>query len=309
MGEPTARAASASIVFEPVGEQQLKGKAVPVPALRALRVVAERGGRRRADQLEAPFVGRDDELRLLKDLFHATEREGRARLVSVVGPAGIGKSRLAWEFEKYLDGIVGTVWWHHGRAPAYGDGMTFWSLGEMIRGRMGLAETDDERTTRRRITETLQKHLTDESERTWIEPAMLALLGIETGTAAPEQLFAAWRTFFERLSADGSVVFVFEDLHWADPGTLDFIDRSSRSDDRTGARASATSPASTWSRSRSPRCACCSPDSRRACRRPRCAPSSPGRTACRSTPWRPSGCWSRTAGWCRRATATSRSAT
>ena len=108
VGEATQRAASGAIAFEPAGEQALKGKASPIPAWRALRVVAERGGQGRSDTLEAPFVGRDDELRLLKDLFHATSRERRARLVSVIGPAGIGKSRLAWEFTKYLDGLVET---------------------------------------------------------------------------------------------------------------------------------------------------------------------------------------------------------
>ena len=106
VGEATQRAAAKAIVFEEAGEQTLKGKTAPVPAWRALRVVAERGGRNRSDSLEAPFVGRDDELRLLKDLFHATSREKRARLVSVIGSAGIGKSRLAWEFLKYLDGLV-----------------------------------------------------------------------------------------------------------------------------------------------------------------------------------------------------------
>ena len=120
VGEATQRAASGAVVFEPAGEQVLKGKAAPVPAWRALRVVAERGGRNRAETLEAPFVGRDVELRLLKDLFHATGRERRARLVSITGIGGIGKSRLAWEFLKYIDGLVETVWWHHGRSPAYG---------------------------------------------------------------------------------------------------------------------------------------------------------------------------------------------
>jgi class 3 adenylate cyclase/tetratricopeptide (TPR) repeat protein len=224
VGESTARAASASIAFEPLGDQQLKGRTAPVPAYRALRVVAERGGRGRSDVLEAPFVGRDTELRLLKELFHSTERESRARLVSIIGPAGIGKSRLGWEFQKYLDGIVGTVLWHQGRAPAYGEGMTFWSLGEMVRSRARLVETDDERTTRRKIAEVLATYVSDESERRWLEPALLALLGIDAGTTGPEQLFAAWRTFFERLAANATVVLVFEDLHWADSGTLDFID-------------------------------------------------------------------------------------
>ena len=223
VGEATQRAASAAIAFEPAGEQTLKGKASPVPAWVALRVVAERGGRRRADTLEAPFVGRDDELRMLKDLFHATSREKRARVVSVIGPAGIGKSRLAWEFTKYLDGLVEDVWWHDGRSPAYGEGISSWALGEMIRGRCGLLETDDAATTRIKIAATLAEHIPDEGERRWIEPSLLALLGVASGMGS-EQLFGAWRTFFERLAATAPVVMVFEDHHYADTGLLDFVD-------------------------------------------------------------------------------------
>ena len=223
VGEATERAANRAIAFEPAGEQVLKGKAAPVPAWRALRVVAERGGRKRAETLEAPFVGRDDELRQLKELFHATSREKRARLVSVIGPAGIGKTRLAWEFLKYIDGLVETVRYHDGRSPAYGDGISFWALGEMVRGRAGLLETDDEPTTRARIAETVATHIADESERRWIEPALLALLGVESGVSS-EQLFGAWRTFFERLAAAAPVVMVFEDFHFADSGLIDFVD-------------------------------------------------------------------------------------
>ena len=223
VGESTQRAAAGAITFEPAGEQVLKGKTAPVEAWRAVRVVAERGGRNRAESLEAPFVGRDEELRQLKDLFHATEREGKSRLVSTIGPGGIGKSRLAWEFLKYLDGLVDRVWWHAGRSPAYGDGISFWALGEMVRGRAGLAETDDEATTRARIGATVREHIHDEAEARWVEPALLALLGIDTGVGA-DQLFAAWRTFFERLAAEWPVVMVFEDLHHADKGLLDFID-------------------------------------------------------------------------------------
>jgi class 3 adenylate cyclase len=223
VGEPTQRAASRSIAFEPVGEQSLKGKALPVPAWRALRVVAERGGRNRSETLEAPFVGRADELRLLKELYHATSREKRARLISVIGPAGIGKSRLAWEFLKYIDGLVERLWWHDGRSPAYGEGITFWALGEMIRERAGLREDADERTTRAKIAEVVAAHVPDPDEQRWIEPALLALLGVQAGVA-PEQLFGAWRTFFERLAATGPVVLVFEDFHFADGGLLDFVD-------------------------------------------------------------------------------------
>jgi class 3 adenylate cyclase/tetratricopeptide (TPR) repeat protein len=224
VGEATMRAASRSIIFEPAGDRDLRGKSGPVPAWRALRVVAERGGRNRAETLEAPFVGRQDELRLLKDLFHATGREKRTRLVSITGPAGIGKSRLAWEFLKYVDGLAEPIWWHEGRSPAYGEGITFWALGEMVRRRAGLVETDDERTTRTKVAEAVASHVPDAEDRRWIEPALLALLGLDIGAVAAEQLFAAWRAFFERLAATGIVVLVFEDLQWADPGLLDFID-------------------------------------------------------------------------------------
>ncbi len=223
VGEATQRAAAAAIVFEPAGEQLLRGKTAPVPAWLALRVVAERGGRNRAEVLEAPFVGRDDELRLLKDLFHATVRERRPRHVSITGQAGIGKTRLAWEFLKYADGLVEDAFWHEGRCPAYGDGITFWALGEMVRARAGLLETDDESTTRARIAETVAAHVPDPDERRWIEPALLALLGIEASAGGTEQLFGAWRMFFERLAAATPVVMVFEDLHHADSGLLDFI--------------------------------------------------------------------------------------
>ena len=141
VGEQTKLAAAAAIAFEPAGDQTLKGKQAPVPAWRALRVVAERGGRNRAETLEAPFVGRQEEMRFLKDLFHASGREKRVRVLSVIGPAGIGKSRLTWEFLKYIDGLTETVYWHSGRSPAYGQGISFWALGEMVRERCGLHET------------------------------------------------------------------------------------------------------------------------------------------------------------------------
>ena len=217
VGEATQRAAAGAIVFEPAGDQVLRGKVSPVPAWRALRVVAQRGGVGRSEALEAPFVGRDEELRQLKDHFHATTRERRIRLVSVIGPAGIGKSRLAWEFLKYIDGLVENVWWHDGRSPAYGDGISFWALGEMIRGRARLQEDADEPTTRAAIAAMLERHVPDPAERAWIEPAMLSLLGIDAGVGS-QQLFGAWRIFFERLAATGPVVMVFEDLHFADAG-------------------------------------------------------------------------------------------
>jgi class 3 adenylate cyclase/tetratricopeptide (TPR) repeat protein len=224
VGETTHRATSGAIGYEPAGDHLLKGKAAPIPAWRALRVIAERRGRGQVDRMEAPFVGRDSELRLLKDLFHATAREKRLRLVSITGQGGIGKSRLAWEFEKYLDGIVETTLWHEGRSPAYGQGVTFWALGEIVRSRAGLLETDDEPVTRQKVRQTVEQYV-EPPDRERVERSLLALLGVgEAPAGGSEELFGAWRTFFEQMAGTGMVVLLFEDLHWADPGTLDFID-------------------------------------------------------------------------------------
>jgi len=225
VGETTRHAAENAIVFEPLGEHALKGKVTPVPAWRAIRVVAQRGGQGRADALEPPFVGRDEELRQLKETLHAVGRERRPRLVSITGPAGIGKSRLVWELEKYVDGIAEDVYWHRGRSPSYGEGITFWALGEMVRRRARLAEDDDEATTRERIARTVEEFVPVPEQRPAISGSLLALLGAEEAPPdGRDRLFPAWRSFFEQIAERGTTVLVFEDLQWADAGLLDFID-------------------------------------------------------------------------------------
>ena len=225
VGESTYLAANKAIIFEEAGAHKVKGKERTVSAWRALRVVAGHQGFRRSEGLEAPFVGRDEELRLIKELFHATGREKRPRLASVVGIGGIGKSRLAWEFFKYIDGLVEDTFWHQGRCPAYGEGVTFWALGEMVRMRARIAEGEDPTSSRQKLTGVLEEHIPDPDERRWIETRLIHLLGFEEGPAAErEELFAAWRTFFERISDRGTTVLLLEDLQWADTGLVDFIE-------------------------------------------------------------------------------------
>jgi class 3 adenylate cyclase/tetratricopeptide (TPR) repeat protein len=225
VGEATYRAAGRAISFEEAGDRVVKGKALPLRAWRAVRVVAARQGFRRSEGLEPPFVGREEELRLLKDALHTTGRERRARLVSVTGIGGIGKTRLGWEFFKYIDGLEEDIWWHQGRSPAYGEGVTFWALGEMVRMRARIAETEDQEQSRAKLAAILEEHVPDPEERRWVQPAVGHLLGLDEPKGLErEELFAAWRTFFERIAVRGPTVLLFEDLQWADAGQIDFIE-------------------------------------------------------------------------------------
>jgi class 3 adenylate cyclase/tetratricopeptide (TPR) repeat protein len=225
VGEATRGATEATIAFDDAGEHELKGKSEPVQLWRALRVVAGARGQLKSIGLEAPFVGRSRELRLVKDLFHASADENKAHLVSVTGIAGIGKSRLGWEFYKYFDGIAETVWWHRGRCLAYGEGVTYWALADMVRMRCRIAEDEVAETGAAKLRATLDEHIVDVDERAFVEPRLLQLLGwggAEQGER--QQLFAAWRLFFERMADTNPVVLVFEDLQWADESLLDFVE-------------------------------------------------------------------------------------
>jgi class 3 adenylate cyclase/tetratricopeptide (TPR) repeat protein len=229
VGEGTQHATTHSIGYEPSGPHTLKGKSEPLTAYRAVRVLSKRRGSGRPDQLEAPFTGRQVELRTLKDFLHATGEEKRARLVSVMGQGGIGKSRLAWELLKYIDGLTESVYWHHGRCPAYGEGVSFWALGEMVRGRAGIVEGEPLDLAGKKLAAAVADFCPDEAEARWIESALRELLGLDGREDQPadrrqETLFAAWRTFFERIAERGTITLVFEDLHWADTGLIDFVE-------------------------------------------------------------------------------------
>jgi hypothetical protein len=225
----THRLAGSAIGFAGAGEHHLKGKAGPQHLWRATRVLAGVGGSQRVDGLEAPLTGRDAELRTIRELFHATAERRVPRLVLVSGPAGVGKSRLGWEFEKYLDGLVAEVWWHRGRCLPYGDGVAFWALAEMVRQRLGIAEEDPADVAAGKLAAGLDRFVPDPGERAYVGARLSRLLGAafagdSEGPLSREELFAGWRLFFERLAAAQPVVLLVEDAQYADAGLLDFLD-------------------------------------------------------------------------------------
>ena len=227
--EVTHRLAAPAIGFDDAGRHSLKGKAEPVQLWVATRVLSGVGGAQRVDGLEAPLLGRSAELRTVRELFHATVERRSPRMVLVSGPAGVGKSRLGWEFEKYIDGLADQIWWHRGRCLSYGDGVVFWALAEIVRQRLGIAEEDPTGVAAGKLATGLQQFVTDPDERTYVGLRLGRLLGVpvtdDPGTAlSREELFAGWRLFFERLAATGPVVLLVEDAQYADAGLLEFLD-------------------------------------------------------------------------------------
>ncbi len=220
----TREVTSAAIVFEDAGERSVDSRAGGVRLWRAVRVVAGIGGAQREQLLEASFVGREADLRLINELFHGALERRSAWLVAVSGEAGIGKSRLRWEFMKYTDGLAQRFLWHSGRCPPFGEGVAYWPLAEMIRQRLGITEDASPADASLKLVEGLDRWVADPTHRPFLLPRLGALLGIAQPGLSRAELFAGWRLFFEQLAMYEPVLLVFEDLQWADVGVLDFIE-------------------------------------------------------------------------------------
>jgi class 3 adenylate cyclase len=208
------------IDYREVPPLELKGKATPVAAWLALRVRARRRGERAPLGLEAKLIGRDEELSVLKQTLHRVESEGRPGLVTMLGPAGVGKSRLAWELLKYVEGLPTTFYWRRGRCLAYGN-LSYSALAEAIKTECEVLEDDPLDVVRKKVERAIDQLFGDQQ----IAPHMLALVGTGSDRAfTREELFDAWRRFLERMASRYPLVLVLEDIHWADAGLLDFVD-------------------------------------------------------------------------------------
>jgi class 3 adenylate cyclase/tetratricopeptide (TPR) repeat protein len=224
VGESTYRATQSSIEYGERRLLQARGKAEPVAVYEALRATADLHATYEQPPL-APLVGRKEELSLVLDTLARARRDRTVQLVTLTGVPGIGKSRLVWELQRALESERGLVTWRRGRCLPYGDGVTFWALGEMIKAQAGILETDDAATTETKLRRAVRDLVADPREAEWVEGHLRPLVALDAPAGERrEEAFAAWRRLFETLAAWGPLVLVFEDLHWADEGLLDFLD-------------------------------------------------------------------------------------
>ena len=169
-----------------------------------------------ARSARTPLVGREQELEALVGALDRARREREPQLVTLVGVPGIGKSRLVWELFQRLEQGPELIRWRQGRSLPYGEGVSYWALGEMVKAQAGILETDDAARAEEKLRETVAALVSDPGDVQWLERNLRPLVGLGTGGEAGAdrrgEAFAAWRRFFEALAEQRPLVLVFEDL-------------------------------------------------------------------------------------------------
>jgi class 3 adenylate cyclase len=223
VGETTYRATSQTIEYREAEPVEAKGKSEPIRVWEALEARARYG----TDLLQArsPLVGRDRELDLLRDAHDRARRQRGLQLVTLVGVPGIGKSRLVYELFSSVEAEPDFTTWRQGRSLPYGEGASFWALAEIVKAQAGILESDSENEVAAKLDAAVRAVAADEGEADWMIVRMRSLVGLSLDEASQSESFSAWRSFFEALAEDAPLVLVFEDLHWADDGLLDFVDQ------------------------------------------------------------------------------------
>jgi class 3 adenylate cyclase/tetratricopeptide (TPR) repeat protein len=176
------------------------------------------------DVPNTPFVGRTEEAARLRTTFHRCLAEPSAQLVTIVGEPGVGKSRLIAELADHLDAQPDLVRWRQGRCLPYGEAVG--PVAEIVKAEAGIFESDPPEETRGKLTRAVDAVVEDPSEREWLRTRLAPLVGVgELGAVGDRtESFTAWRRFLEALAAQHPLVLVIEDLHWADPTMLEFLD-------------------------------------------------------------------------------------
>jgi class 3 adenylate cyclase/tetratricopeptide (TPR) repeat protein len=225
--QTTHRATREAIDYRELQPVEAKGKAQPIAIWEVLEAHA-RFGPEVLDHVAGELVGREHEIDALWAAFERVRRERSPQLVTLVGVPGIGKSRLLYELSRRVDDEPELTTWRQGRCLAYGDGITFWALAEIVKAQAGILEADDDATAAEKLRLAAEQ-VVEPADADWVAARLRPLAGLEDeselGGGRASEAFAAWRRFLEELAAMRPLILVFEDLQWADEGLLDFVDQ------------------------------------------------------------------------------------
>ena len=213
LGQPTFRLVRDAVEVERVPPLHLKGKQAPVAAWRLLGVAPGAPGHARRQ--DAPIVGREPELRLFNWVYERVSATAACHLLTVLGQAGVGKTRLVAEAVGGLDAAV-----LRGRCLSYGEGITFWPVAEVVHQAAGTIDTDSPAEA----TAKLRRRLGDADDADHIAGRVAQLIGLEATPVPAEEAAWAFRRLLEVLAGPGTLVVVLDDLHWAEPTLLDLVE-------------------------------------------------------------------------------------
>ena len=224
--ETTYRATRNAIDYEEADPIEAKGKAEPSRSGQQSPPLAF--GVDVAHEARSELVGRERELGVVRDAFERARHERTPQLLTLVGVPGIGKSRLVYELNRIVEADPELITWRQGRCLAYGDGITLWALGEIVKAQAGVLEQDTQEEIAAKVHQTVEDTLAGTGDEARVETHLLALVGLageaQLGGDRRNEAFAAWRRFLEGLAEQRPLVVVVEDIHWADESLLDFLD-------------------------------------------------------------------------------------
>ncbi len=218
---PTHLATRTEIRYAAQSAMTLRGRSTPTEVWLAVAAVAQQADEH-SDAI--PMVGREHELGLLTSALHHVIRERTPRLVTVLGRAGIGKSRLVRELYQHARHLVDVqVSWRSGRCPPFGENVAYAALADIVKAQAGVLATDTPEAARDRLDAAL-RDLVPDSEWARLSDALRPLFGVAGSPLSTEDAESAWRRFLLALGRQGPTVLVFEDLHWADDRMIRFIE-------------------------------------------------------------------------------------